>query len=394
VPVTATSNRQSYLVFPYLVFFVLLSVWAVLQPQYTWDLLGYIGCSIESTDPSVIHHVVFQAIRPVATSAEIQIDNPYRVDVAASPYHFAEQLPFYSIKPVYVELVKVVHRAGLPFPKSAVAISAAAYFALSLLLWYWLGRYLRGWSLVAVCTLIMLSPNILALARWATPDCLATAVAAFAIYLILERERYFWGASLLVLDVWIRTDALVLAGIVFALLFLLRKLDAVEFVSLCILALASEFTINHFAGSYSWAALFYNSFQGGLVAPGEAVLRFSRWAYLHQIVRGSFVWLIYGGFALYLLLAALAIWLSRSIIYSYMIVAVIVVRTLSYFLYPNGDQRYTAVLYVLTLVSLVIAVSQVMPARAAEAVANEPSKGLLSRFAFRSDTSGSRAVLR
>jgi hypothetical protein len=386
---STTQKRGSYLVVPYLTFFLLLSVWSVMQPQYTWDLLGYIGSSVDSTDAKAIHRAVFDVIRPISSSPDIQVDNPYRADVAANPYHFAEQLPFYSIKPVYVALVKLTHRAGLPFPKAAVSISAAANFILAALLWLWLGSYLGGWSLLASCTLIMLSPNILALSRWATPDCLATAVAAIALYLILERNLAFWGSALLIVNVWIRTDALVLAGIVFATLLLLRKLDALQFVSLSILALASYFTINHFSGSYGWAVLFYNSFFGGVPAPGEAVLHVSSRAYLHQLVRGSFLWLVYGSFALYLLLGALAIWLRKSTNYSYMIAAVLAARVVSYALYPNGDQRYTAVLYVLVLVSLVIAIRQsvsVSDSQPAAAFANAPAraeKGWSSKFALR-----------
>jgi hypothetical protein len=372
----------------YFGFFLLLSVWIVLQPQYTWDLLGYIGSSIDSTDAKVIHKTVFDAIKPVSSGAEIQVDNPYRVDVAANPYHFAEQLPFYSIKPVYVELVKVAHHTGMPFPRAAISISAASNFLLATILWLWLGSYLGGWVLAGACSLVMLSPNILALARWATPDCLATAVAAFGLYLILERKKYFWGCALLVVNVWIRTDALVLAGIAFAVLYLCRKIDAVEFASLSILALASYFTINHFSGTYGWAALFYNSFLGGLTAPGEAVLHFSRSAYMHQVVRGSFVWLIYGSFALYILLGALAIWLGRSAIYAYMVVAVLLARVVSYFLYPNGDQRYTAVLYIVVLVSLVIGVRQRAIAASERGPQSETPQPdtLLSRFALSSDT--------
>ena len=40
--------------------------------------------------------------------------------------------------------------------------------------------------------------------------------------------------------------------------------------------------------------------------------------------------------------------------YSFMCAAVLAARALSYLLYPNGDQRYTAVLFVLIPVSLVI----------------------------------------
>ena len=358
------SKRSLYLQIPYLCFFLLLSVWAIRQPHYTWDLLGYVGCAVNSTDPRVIHDVAFDAIRDAPSDEDIRADNPYRKDVAANPYHFAEQLPFYSIKPVYVALIKVLHQAGMPFQKSAVAISAASNFLLAVLLWQWLAAYLSGWSLAAACTLIMLSPNILVLSRWATPDCLATLVAAVAFYLILERKSYFWGSALLLLDVWVRTDALVLAGIVFAVLLITRKLDIMQFAALSLLALGSYFTINHFAGNYGWPALFYNSFLGGLTAPGETVIHFSWSAYVHQWVRGAFLWLISGSFALYLLLGGLAISLNRSSMYSFMCAAVLAARALSYLLYPNGDQRYTAVLFVLIPVFLVIEIRSKTSAQA------------------------------
>ena len=348
------SKRSLYLQIPYLCLFLLLSVWAIRQPHYTWDLLGYVGCAVNSTDPKIIHDVAFDAIRDAPSDEDIHADNPYRKDVTANPYHFAEQLPFYSIKPVYVASIKVLHQAGMPFQKSAVAISAASNFLLAVLLWQWLAAYLSGWSLAAACTLIMLSPNILVLSRWATPDCLATLVAAVAFYLVLERKSYFWGSSILLLDVWVRTDALVLAGIVFAVLLITRKLDIMQFAALSLLALGSYFTINHFAGNYGWPALFYNSFMGGLTAPGEAVIHFSWSAYVHQLVRGAFLWLISGSFALYVLLGALAISLNRTSMYSHMCAAVLAARALSYLLYPNGDQRYTAVLFVLIPVFLVI----------------------------------------
>jgi hypothetical protein len=350
------SKLASYIAIPYLCFFALLSAWAVLQPQYTWDLLGYIGCSVDGTNPKVIHDAAFAAVQTVSNKKDIQPDNPYRADVTANPYHFAEQLPFYSIKPAYVILIKSFHRLDLPFPKAAVAVSALSNFLLAVVLWVWLAPYLGGLQWAAAGTLIMLSPNVLALSRWATPDCLATFVAALGLYLIIERKLYFWGSSLLLIDVWVRTDALILAGIVFAILAFRRKLDVAQFVTLSVLALGSYFAINHFAGSYSWPALFYNSFEGGLVAPGETLVRFSASGYVHQVVRSAFLWLISGSFALYLLLGGLAIWLSRSSMYSDMIVAVLTARVLSYVLYPNGDQRYTAVLFVLVPVALIIAV--------------------------------------
>jgi hypothetical protein len=349
---------------PYFAFFALLAVWAVRQPQYTWDVVGYVGASSDGANPELLYQQTFSAMKPIIgnpANTEVQPDNPYRADVVKNPYHFAEQIPFYSIKPIYVDLIRGIHRVGLPYPKSAVAISAVSSFALAVLLWLWLSPYLAGLPLVACCTLIMLSPNILALVRWATPDCLATFVTALAFYLILERNLYFWGCAVLVCGIWIRTDVLVLAGVVFFVLWALSKLDFLQFASLCVLSLGSYFAINHFAGNYGWSVLFYNSFLGGVTAPGEVILHVSKSAYVHQVIRGAFMWLIGGNFALFLLLGGLAWWLDRASLYSDLVLTTLATRVICYFLYPNGDQRYTGVLFVVIPVALVIGVCRAMP---------------------------------
>ncbi len=364
-----------YLQLSYLGFFLLLSLWAVRQPHYTWDLLGYVGCAVDDAAPALqIQREAFDSIRNAPSDEDVRVDNPYRADLVANPYHFAEQLPFYSIKPVYVMLMKTLHRTGMPLQRSAVAISAISNFVLALILWYWLAPYLSGLPLALACTLIMLSPNVLVLVRGALPDCLATVVAALGFYLVLEKRLYFWGSAALLFDVWVRTDALILAGIVFAVLLVARKLDVVQFATLSVLALASYFTINHFAGSYPWSTLFYNSFLGGVIAPGEALIHVSSSAYLHQVVRGAYLWLISGGFALYVLLGALAIWLHRSSMYAYLVAAVLASRAVSYILYPNGDQRYTAVVFVLVLVSLVVAVSSAVLPRPSQDRSHHPDQ--------------------
>jgi hypothetical protein len=341
----------------YIALFLGLSAAALAQPTYSWDLLGYIGSSVDSSDPQVIYRETFAAIQPIRSNKGIQLENPYRVDVAANPFHFAEQLPLYSIKPAYVALLKALHRVGLPYPKSAVVISASSNFLLAMLLWFWLSAYLEGFILFGVCTLIMLSPNLLELSRWATPDALATLVAAAGLYLILARQKYFWGSALLTLDVWIRTDAVVLAGIVMFVLLLRGNLDFLRFASLSVLALASYFVIGHYSGDYGWSVLFYNSFVSGQPTPGESVFHVSLGMYLKQVVKGLYLLLTDGNFALYTLLCGLALWLRKSSPYTQFAAVALGARVVSYLLYPNGDPRYTAIVYVMVPVALVIAVS-------------------------------------
>ena len=347
----------------YIALFAGLSTFAIVQPNYSWDLVGYIGSSVNSSDPLVIYNETFTAIQPIRSNKGIQLENPYRADVAANPFHFSEQLPLYSIKPVYVALLKAEHRFGLPYPKSAVLISAASNFLLAVLLWFWLSSYLEGIVLFAISTLIMLSPNVLELSRWATPDALAMLLAAASLYLILAHKKYFWGSALLTLCVWVRTDALVVAGIVMFVLFLRGKLEFLQFASLSVLALASYFAISHYAGDYGWVVLFHNSFLGGVVAPAETTLHVSAAMYIKQVVKGFYLLLVDGSFALYVLLACLALWLRKSSTYVQMAIVVLCARMFSYLLYPNGDQRYTAVLYVVVPVALAIAIAETLADR-------------------------------
>jgi hypothetical protein len=115
----------SWMVVPLLSLFALLVASAVVQPQYTWDLVGYIGCSVDGGNPRAIHPETFAARREISNDEDVQLDNPYGVDVAANPYHFSEQLPFYSIKPICVLPIKAFHRLGERGSKGLCAHSCA-----------------------------------------------------------------------------------------------------------------------------------------------------------------------------------------------------------------------------------------------------------------------------
>ena len=74
-------------------------------------------------------------------------------------------------------------------------------------------------------------------------------------------------------------------------------------------------------------------------------------------MKGVYLLLVDGSFALYALLVASRLWLRKSSPYAQMAAIVLGSRIVSYLLYPNGDPRYTAVLYVMVPVALVIAIA-------------------------------------
>jgi len=95
--------------------------------------------------------------------------------------------------------------------------------------------------------------------------------------------------------------------------------------------------------------------------------------------------LVDSSFALYALLVCLALWLRKSSPYTQMAVVVLAARVVSYLLYPNGDARYTAVLYVMVPVAIVIAVSgeisdRLSPRTADSATAPQSSTNAALRY--------------
>jgi len=92
----------------------------------------------------------------------------------------------------------------------------------------------------------------------------------------------------------------------------------------------------------------------------------------------------------------LAIWLNRSSLYSDMIVAILTTRALCYALYPNGDQRYTAVLFGVVPVALVIGVRLATLRGSTTISAHETIDSLESSGAgqFRGDPAVSPAIAR
>jgi hypothetical protein len=98
--------------------FLILAGWLAYQfPYNDWDVLAYVGCAmnLSERDQGKIHAQVFEQARaelPEDDFNEMTTAVPFRRDVAANPWHFAEQLPFYSIGPLYIGLMASIHRLG------------------------------------------------------------------------------------------------------------------------------------------------------------------------------------------------------------------------------------------------------------------------------------------
>ena len=79
---------------------------------------------------------------------------------AANPWHFAEQLPFYSIRPLYIELLAGIHRLGATYFQATRLVSSIALALIGLPIFLWMRASVTGpaWRVALLSGLLLLTP--------------------------------------------------------------------------------------------------------------------------------------------------------------------------------------------------------------------------------------------
>src|SRR5579864_8885582 len=226
------SSSRSFLIkkkVPILLYgcFLLLAGWlAYTFPYNDWDVLAYVGCAINlsESDQLKIHEQVFEQARaelPEEDFTEMTTLGPFRQDVAANPWHFAEQLPFYSIRPLYIELLVGVHRLGATYFEATRLVSAIALALLGVPIFLWMREsWMRAsvagidWQPALFAGLLLLTPPLFLAGRTASPDALSGLFIVTAVYLFTQERRVFPAALLLLASIFLRADNVILVGII------------------------------------------------------------------------------------------------------------------------------------------------------------------------------------
>lgn len=138
------------------IFFVVVAVsllpaclFAFRRPAYNWDMLPYMAIVLKMDKPWLnmegIHTLTYQMASQKVPETDYRLlkEGNYRKKMAANAAAFGEQLPFYSVKPLYVGMIYLLYKTGFSLVSSTMLPSIIAYFFLGLLLFYWMGRYLR-----------------------------------------------------------------------------------------------------------------------------------------------------------------------------------------------------------------------------------------------------------
>jgi hypothetical protein len=351
-------------------FLVLVSWHAYHYPAYGIDMLGYMEnvAALETSNPREIQSVVYSEVRAklpegirrhllgVDSTAPAQ-QNASLKDRASNPYHFTEFLPCFAIRPLYIEFLHLFRRLGMGLVEATILGSVLPYMALSALIFIWSARYVGPLTALLFASLFVITPPIANLGRMTEPDCLSTLCACLGLYVIFELDRLVVGLAILLSCIYIRTDNVLLA--LFVILYLSvvsRKMEKWKGAVLAILAVASVFVINHFAGDYGWRMLYYRGFIAAPIAPGEFDAHFSFADYKH-VLRSGITDLINGNFVTYLMFGVISYLAAKNQVLGRIFLIVLAFSAVHFVLFPLVEDRYFALYYVVTGLTAIGALS-------------------------------------
>jgi len=269
------------------------------RPLYNWDLVPYVAVAlIDAGEPSdgvreKTYAIVKQSVPPEAfefLSGGSEYKKPpynlgpdYRYTVAHDSKIFADQLPFYTVKPVYPALIALLYKAGVNPVTASIAISAAAYAAICLLLYIWISRWLNATISLLITALISLNPFLTMLAPLSTPDSLSVFALLLGTFFLIETGFLMAGAIIFVLAILIRPENIIYAFIFLLYLAAARKMALIN-VSLMLGAAVAVYLVDtRLTHNYGRTILFYFNFFDWTVLQNteKASLTWADYAYIY-----------------------------------------------------------------------------------------------------------------
>jgi hypothetical protein len=262
---------------------------------------------------------------------------------ATDPYYSALYLPYFSVKPLYVMTLSLLHKAGLGLMDSSRLISTLSYFGMAVLAWYSTGSWL---SLV-----VLILPEFMMLGEATEPDAMSVLFLLVGLFaLFLEQEDF--GIAPLVASVWIRPDNLILVLVVLSWLLLSGRFKLNVSVPLGLLSVASVVLISHYG--YGWKALYFHTFLGG--GP-EGVAKFAAADYVRALSSGTKT-MLHGAVPIYGLMWLAAFSLAWETKVREVLALSAVYSVLRFLVFPSYEPRYYGLFFLSTAICVILVASR------------------------------------
>jgi hypothetical protein len=260
------------------------------RPFYNWDLLGYMGVAIAYTEntPEAIHAQTYsmaQTYIPQADYHQLTTLNSFQSAVAKEPQYFIQQLPFYSVKPLYPSLMFLMQGFGVNLVAASVLIVRTAYLGIGLLLFLWASAGLRPLLAFVVTSFMASVSYVVDLARYSTPDALSTLVILTVFALLIKQGGIHSALSLLTISIAIRPDNLLLLLSIALYIVIFDRHRRRWALGYSVLGIALYLAEVIWSGNYGWTTLFYHLFVEYMSAPAGFIspLTFSEYLKIYVL---------------------------------------------------------------------------------------------------------------
>jgi len=262
---------------------------------------------------------------------------------ASDPYYSALYLPYFSVKPLYVMILSLFHKAGLGLVDSSRLVSALCYFGIAALVWYSTGSWL---SLV-----VLILPEVMMLGEATEPDGMSVLFLLIGLFALFLEQKDF-GIAPLVASVWIRPDNLILVLVVLSWLLLSGRFKLSASVFLGLLSVASVVLISHYG--YGWKSLYFHTFLGG--GP-DAVPEFTAADYARALSSGTKM-ALHSTAPIYALMWLASFSLARENKVREVLALSAVYSILRFLVFPSYEPRYYGLFFVSTAICVILVASR------------------------------------
>ncbi|BAX81387.1 hypothetical protein [Labilibaculum antarcticum] len=243
-------------------------IYAGLKPNYNWDMIAYMGCVVQNNTPEseVLHKKTYEILRQEMGDERanwLSAGNNYRETMESDHNAFSENLPFYTIRVVYLALVGFFFKLGIPLSYSTVLPSLISVFFIILIVHRVLSKEFNNTFVASVISIIVLFlPQTIHLARLSTPDALSTLLLLLITVMYIYNSNWFLIFLVMALSIMTRTDNIIWCGLLlfFETFFPSDKKNRWLIISFGVCLIVIYFTLNVTHENGGWEILFYHSF--------------------------------------------------------------------------------------------------------------------------------------
>lgn len=243
-------------------------MFGVICPYHNWDMIGYVASAYQK-DGYRGNDLLERTYRDVRAEVsdemfEELVSAGYREAVYNDPKALEQQIPFYSIRVAYLEMIRQLSHLGLTYSKSTYIISSIfAALSVCIIAILIVNANVSIWTL----PIIVLPTGILDLARLSTPDAIACFLGLLCLVTLLANSR--WSLLLAAMMPIVRTDFILLSFLVGIYEFSRgRKVQSAIALGASFLI---YFAINKASANYGWLTLFNFTFMGLTPYPADLV---------------------------------------------------------------------------------------------------------------------------